>query len=112
MVTSIHVERQRGDHLVAAACARSHTQLSVEETDALAHPQMPVPRAPRLAFRGGRAAPVVGHPQFEAGVLVADQHGGPGMARVFEHVGERLLDDAERREIEAGGQGTRDCPRR
>jgi len=51
---------------------------------------------------------VVDHQQFERGGAAAHRHLGPGpQAAVLEGVGERLLDDAVGRQLDAGGQHRR-----
>jgi hypothetical protein len=87
----------------AAAVGRVGLELAVEHGGPLAHPDQPVAGAPAAA----RAAAVVRDLQGDQVVLVADgdlRAGGPG---VLERIGQRLLDDPERGQVERRRQRSR-----
>ena len=95
-------QRQARVHPVAALGTRARLETAVEERDALAHPHEPV--AAGRAVPVGRAAAVVEHLEVDRVGAVGDRDPGPRRARVLERVGERLLDDPVRRQVEARGK--------
>src|SRR5690348_3785425 len=95
-------QRQVGADLEAAALARAGGQRAAVEGDAFAHPDQPVAGA--VAVRRTAAATVVADLDVEAARLVAQPHLGTRGPGVLERVGQALLDDAVRAQVDPGGQ--------
>src|SRR5580704_4734847 len=126
------LDRDLGEHVEAAAERFGH-QPATEGADPLPHPDDPVAwaRNAGLFLTGRRAAldvarrppgwsPVVGHLEPDLRGRDRDVDRGPGLRRMPDDVGERLLDHAIERELKGVGEltiGARrsqldGCPRR
>ena len=95
MVIGRRGQGQPGGDAEAAAGARSGREVAAEQHGALAHAGDPVAGPGRAA-----AAPAVGDLDRQLPVLLADQDLALARAGVADHVGDRLLDDAERRQVD------------
>ena len=91
----------RARTLESAAGAAPASRSPPQQRDPLAHPDQPVPRP-------GAASPARGRRRRDlepsASRVVADPHLGRGAAGVLERVGQRLLHDPVRRQVDAGRQ--------
>src|SRR5215469_1341238 len=105
-------ERQRGVHLEAAARQRAGGEVAAAQVRPLTHADDAVPGADDRHAEGtgaGRAehqgaAAVIGHPDVQGFLAVVEaDHAVGAAARVLDHVGERLLDDPVRRQVDASG---------
>ena len=88
---------QPGGDAEAAAGARAGREVAAEQRGALAHAGDPVAGPGHAA-----AAPAVGDLDGQLPVLLVDADLALAGAGVADHVGDRLLDDAERRQVDVG----------
>ena len=88
--------------LVATARAWTGRQLTVVDLDAFAHPDQPLTGSEMCQLRGSPPT-CVGHDDSEFGWLVSQfNRGRCCVPAVFDHIGERFLDDAKSGEFHAG----------
>src|ERR1700733_387528 len=95
-------ERQPDGDAEAAAGGRAAREVAAEQRGALAHAGDPVSGPGHPATMPAAAASAVGDLDGQLPVLPVDADlalTGAGMA---DHVGDRLLDDAERRQVDVG----------
>jgi hypothetical protein len=90
-------------HQVAAARQRPRGEVAAVEGGTFPHPDEPASLA-GVGRGGSAAATVIGDHQFEFAFPISDAHGRVRRSCVLDDVGERLLGDAVRDEVQPGRQ--------